>query len=161
MPSYPRIEAADYEEAAVSQAGSEPGGQEDAPGMDAVFDNDDAWDFLHRYRNTQNLYSEECKKSHQLQEQVNALEAVLQSTKNSLAAVKLQLVESDFAIVVNCLLHLNLCFMQSALRSQPDSFNVHPICMQMVLKLIVFVDSQVYGSSSTFFAWPSMRLPGW
>lgn len=105
------MEVAAFEEAAASQASTEPDGHADAPGMDAVFNNDDAWDFLCRYCSTQDLYSEECKRSHRLQEQVSALEAVLESTERSLAAVKEQLAESDSAVVGNSffLLTLFLC----------------------------------------------------
>ena len=55
----------------ASQAGSEPVGDEDAAGYDAVFGQEDTWGFLQRLRVAQDLYSEECNRSHHFQEQLN------------------------------------------------------------------------------------------
>jgi hypothetical protein len=92
-------EAATNKEATASQAASEPVGHEDAAGYDAVFSHEDAWGFLQCLRVAQDLYSEECKRSHYLYEQLNALEVVLENTEGSLAQTKERLAESDSAII--------------------------------------------------------------
>jgi len=80
--------------AKASQVASEPVGHENAPGHDTIFDNEDAC-----LRVAQNLYYEECKRSHHLQEQINTLEAVLENIEGSLAQTKEQMVESDTAVI--------------------------------------------------------------
>ena len=43
-------------------------------------------------------YGEECKKTHRLEEQLAATEAVLQGTKDALSMLKQQLVASDATV---------------------------------------------------------------
>ena len=78
----------------MSQAGSEPTEEDDA-----VFGQEDAWGFLQHLIVAQDLYSEECKRSHRLKEQLDALEAVLSNTEGSLAQTKEQLAEFDYVVV--------------------------------------------------------------
>ena len=59
-------EAAASQAAVASQAALKSLGHEDALGHDTVFDNEDASNFLQRLREAQDLYFEECKRSHRL-----------------------------------------------------------------------------------------------
>jgi hypothetical protein len=70
-----------FEDAAASQAGSEPLGEDDVAD-DAVFEHEDG-----------------CKRSHSLQEQLDTLEMVLSNTEGSLAQTKEQLAESDSTVI--------------------------------------------------------------
>lgn len=96
------MEAMAIGEVDAGRANSGSDGDEIAP---AYFNNEDAWSFLDRYRSTQDLYSEECKKTHRLEERLVDLEAVLQGTEESLVTVKRQLVQSNLVVVGN---HLSL-----------------------------------------------------
>lgn len=88
-------------EVGVSHAKLEPDSLSRGPPDD--FNRDDAWRFLNNWKDAMDDYGEECKKTHRLEEQLAAKEAVLQGTEDALATVKPQLAASDATIAGNLL----------------------------------------------------------
>lgn len=77
----------------AAPASPEPESSEEETPALGPLDGNDAWRYLRRLKTTQDLYSEECKKNHQLEENLRAVLAAFDAPDDRVP--RAQLVASD------------------------------------------------------------------